>query len=54
MSVVLYCERCAANEILMEMMIIPLNRRTVYAVCPLCGFATKPIGVGGDDSGKAI
>ena len=47
MSVILYCEPCAGREILMEMRILPLDRDTIYAICPLCGFTTKPIGIGG-------
>ena len=51
MAMRLYCERCATHEILTRMTIIPLDRNTIYAVCNLCGFALKPMGVGsgGDD-----
>ncbi len=46
MPIVLYCERCAGREILMEMGVMPLDRKTICAICPLCGFAIKPIGIG--------
>ncbi len=48
MAMRLYCERCAAKEILTRMTIIPLDRNTIYAICELCGFALKPMKVGGD------
>ena len=51
MAMKLYCERCAGHEILTRMIIVPLDRKTIYAVCELCGFALKPMEVGGDDDG---